>query len=278
MSVEGGALSQRRLTVVFGGGDEETQALMNLVLAFTEAGSEIAGLFVEDAELLGVAELDSSYEICALTARVRPLRVADLERQFRVQASQAQSVLQRTAERRGLRSSFRTVRGRINSVLGTVSDAGWLLVAPTRPRFFSLVSTPGSRWQSPPRAPQPRSILAFFDGTPGAQDALQAAADTAATMGRPLEVLLVATTGDALEALRSQAQQHVESKSVRWVRVPIAENGNPLDVSFAHPPALVVLSADSTLLQAREFGELRRRAGCPILVLQRPTGSKRPVP
>lgn len=87
-------------------------------------GCELVGLFVEDLDLLRLAELPVAVEADRLSARWRPCDPALLERQLRAQAARARTAFERAVAGRGLRSSFRVARGRTGAeILAAAVDA-----------------------------------------------------------------------------------------------------------------------------------------------------------
>ena len=97
-------------------------ALEMLRLLTAETPSEILGLFMEDTELLSLADLPVAREYCCLTQVERQLNSADLQRQLRIQARSAQQALAAIAERIGFSWSFQTVRGSLASLLENAAE------------------------------------------------------------------------------------------------------------------------------------------------------------
>ena len=257
----------RRVTVVLSGG-EDTQTLTTLGLVVAEVGSEVAGLFLEDEDLFRLAELPLSHEVTRLAARLRPLRVAELERQFRVKALQAERTLQSTAERAGLRWSFRRVRARLGAVLDEARDAELLLLGAYRRPAVSAADIRALYRQPRAGVPEMRPVVVLFDGSEGSSQALSTAIRVANATEHPLDILLWAPDPDALEGLRDQAEAVPGAQRARFTAVAGEEFQGLLGAVRARRPALLVVVTGEPPMEAHHFDELRRGAGCPMLVLR----------
>jgi hypothetical protein len=96
--------------------------------------STLHGLFVEDADLIQVAELPFTQEVSLLGARSRSLDHDQLQRSLNQLAQRFQRLLASAAERSSLSYSHSTVRGRRHALdLSESSHAEFLIVGPARP-------------------------------------------------------------------------------------------------------------------------------------------------
>lgn len=75
--------------------------------------AELIGIFVEDINLLRMAELPFAEEVRHFTATMEKIDTGQLERLLRLQAREAQQLLQRAAEEFTLPHSFRIMRGMV---------------------------------------------------------------------------------------------------------------------------------------------------------------------
>ena len=85
--------------------------------------TSLAGLYVEEEDLLHAAGLPFAREVRARSGQVGPFTVPDLERHWRALANEARSALTHAAQARQIAWSFEVVRGRVAQVM---SDHGWL--------------------------------------------------------------------------------------------------------------------------------------------------------
>jgi hypothetical protein len=155
------AQRRSRILVMLGSIESDRAALDALSLLAGKTPTEILGMFVEDIELLALAELPIAREYCMLTHVERRLQTPDIERQFRIQARAAQQALAEIAGRLGFPLSFRTVRGAITTLLRESLAETALAVAPCAcpvdPPGQTAVILPGggsrSAWCSMARTP-----------------------------------------------------------------------------------------------------------------------------
>ncbi len=151
-----------------------------------EAAAELAvllrgtlqGVFVENVELLRLAQLPFAREISLSSNTVRQLQSKQLERELRAQAEQARGLLERQARRHSLQWSFRVERGAvIAAVAGNLDIA--VVGRPQLQRRQSAVTDGGG------------TVLVPYNGSPGSRHALELAT-TMTTDGAGLLVLLAA--------------------------------------------------------------------------------------
>jgi hypothetical protein len=106
-------VSTRRILVAADGSSERRAVLAAAARLAASMEAELAGLFVEDVELLRLAGLPFAHEASVSSGIFRRLEAPDVERQFRLAAEQAREALREAASGWGLRSSFRVARGRV---------------------------------------------------------------------------------------------------------------------------------------------------------------------
>ncbi len=259
----------RRLAVILGGGDADARALGILASVLSEFSPEVAGLFLEDADLFRLAELPFSYEISRLTSRSHPLTTIELEREVRVQAVHAERALQVTAERAGLKWSFQRMRGRLNTALEAAPNVNLLLLSATR---RSIVSSGEARAlgkalrTSENEATRP--IVAVFDASDPATVALESAIRLSRSTNRRLEVILVAATADAVAELRDRAVELLAPQTATLRGVSDMAIETLTDAIRAAAPALLVIGANDPFLESSGVGLLRRSIDCPALIVR----------
>ena len=258
----------RRVTIVLGGGETDAQALTMLSSVLAELGSEVTGLFLEDAELFQLAELPWAQEICRLTSRARPLRTTELQRQVRVQAGRAERAVQLSAERAGLKWSFRTMRGRLNVALQASQDVELLLLSAAKRMMGAAAEAQTlSRARAFPGQVRARPIVTVFDGSAAAERALRTAARLASSTQRQLLVLGPAQPPEGLVDLVARVGELIEN-GFSVLPLPSAEIDVLARSLRARSAALCVLPADQALLEEGTLGRLRQLAECPVLIVR----------
>ena len=250
-----------RITVMLGSSDADRTTLELLSLLTAETPAEILGLFLEDSELLALAELPVAREFCQLTHSERRLEAADIERQLRIQARAAEQALASIAGRSGFNWSFRTVRGSLAGLLAEAMRAmDRLLLSATR-SIQPLRSIPVL-----PRAAL-RPVAVIFDGSEAAQRALSVAGRMATAGKQPLVILLIAAGPGDQAALQARAATLVESAVAEYRALASAEPDTMLAAAHATRASALVIGL-SDLLSPAAIELLRSRLRCPAVLVR----------
>ena len=110
----------------------ECRSVLNFAAQVAQvAGVELAGVFVEDQELLDLARLPFSTEILSSSRQTRNLDSTSMEGELRAIALQMHDALRRLAEHTRRQYSFRTVRGHLLHTLIAQAGVGDLLLLRT---------------------------------------------------------------------------------------------------------------------------------------------------
>jgi nucleotide-binding universal stress UspA family protein len=271
----------RRILVALDASPHSEAALDAAAQLAARVSAELEGLFIEDINLLRLAELPFAREVGFFTAAGRRLDTRELERQLRAQARRVHARLTAIAERDRLQWSFRVTRGAIATELLEASSgadlvilgrSGWSprrggrLGSTARTLAFgaptlTLVLQKGTCLGLP--------VLAVYDGSPLSEKALAAAAFLARQEEGPVTVILV-DDGPEARALRQQATDQLDERgvqarfrklersNVRWLARLVREEGC----------GTLVLPAKSTLLQEEALLALVDEIDAPVLFVR----------
>jgi nucleotide-binding universal stress UspA family protein len=172
---------QRRVIVTVDAQSHLPPAIELAVALAASRQSALHGLFVEDVDLMCVAQLPFTQEVPLLSGRPRSLDNRQLQRSLDKLALQFQQLLMRRAEHFSLACSYNTVRGRKHALeLGESAHA----------EFF-IVGQPGRDQQ---RATQPLRILLLGNRTTQLLPALEVILDS--NPDRRVELLLLSDNGE----------------------------------------------------------------------------------
>lgn len=206
---------RRRITVALRGGSADLGLLGSAARLAQDIYAELSGVFLEDIELLRLAELPLAMEICTSTGARRPVDVGELSRRLASQAAAAEKALARAAEGAGIVWSFRVSRGVVAALLkqataeaditlvAAAGSAPWRLGGPA----FALA---GSRRGE--RAP----VTVVFDPSEPARRTLEVGLRLASVEQRPLTVILVSDAAPAGDRLREEAEAILRGRPARF--------------------------------------------------------------
>jgi len=264
--------------------DASTHSLAALAAAVELAAAmeaELEGLFVEDVNLVRLAGLPFVREV-RHTASLEVLDSAKMERALKAQASQAREALETAAGRAQVHWSFRVVRGHVaQEVLQAASQADLVTLGKqgrSKSPGARLGSTalrvalhvPGALLLVERGVPGGQPVLVLYDGSDGAQRALDAAARLAKMSGTHLIVLLLAGAPDAAKQLEQQAGLRIELHRVHpsFHTLHEADAQSLLRVFQSEGGGLVVLAARSTVLSEETIQKLLDSLRNPVLLIR----------
>ena len=154
-------LSRRRVLLAFDHGAPATQPLAMARMLVETLGAELAGLFVEDTNLLRLAALPFTREVGATSGLSRPLELLDVERALRVQAQSAKRLLAQLATELSVPWSFRVERGEVlQRVLAQMTESVAAVLVPPA-LSYKLEPATGARGGRPRSST--RHLLVVWD-------------------------------------------------------------------------------------------------------------------
>ncbi len=272
----------RRILVALDASPHSLSALEAAAELAAQLQAELLGLFVEDVNLLRMAQLPFSREMGSLSPQSRSLDTPYVERQLRTRARRARRDLARLAERSQVPWSFRVARGAIaaellaaaaEADLTILGKAGWSRTGLRRVGStarevviqtdrLTMVLQRGARLGLP--------VLVVYDGSPVAQKALAAA--TLLMHGRQgkLTVLTVADTEPDAQELQTQVAEWMQERGLeaRYLWLTEATVATLTHLVHAEGCQLLVVPSLSPELQDEALQSLLERLDCPVLFVR----------
>jgi nucleotide-binding universal stress UspA family protein len=272
----------RRILVAL---DASTHSLAALEAAAKLAASlhaELIGLYVEDENLLHFAGLPFAQAVRSPTAHRRSIDSDRMEREMRLEASQARRALESAADRVHARWSFRIVRGQVTEVvLAAALDADLLAMGRigrpllSRSRLGSTARAASTRTGRSVLLIQDGSDLSYpvlvtYDGSVAAQRSLEFAAKLARASGDDLNVLLLANKKEDADILNQEIGDVLKdyNLSVRTQWMPLATVASLAQIVQAAENCVLVLGGETPLLQAKALQELLDETDCPVMLVR----------
>jgi nucleotide-binding universal stress UspA family protein len=231
-----------------------------------ELRAQLHGLFVEDIDLLRIAELPFAREIAYLSATQRSLDTADVERMLRGRAEQVRKAVASAAEQARVDWSFRVARGRLaEATLVAASEIDLVVMGHERraPRTAII-----SRRTSPTSTTEP--VIAVYGGTRAAQRALLLASGLARKQCCPLLVVTSSDVAGAARPLAEKIDSDLGDRSIHVTVLPniVREGQELLTIVRRFRGKLLVLNSDARLLNRPAIEMLIDRLACPLILVR----------
>ena len=243
--------------------------------------AELLGIFVEDINLLRIAGLPFAEEIRRYSSSTGKLDEEQLERLLRLQAREARELLQRAADARTLRHTFRVLRGMVPEQLMSAATGADILVLGRSGRAPSCRKGLGSTARTALHEGD-RTILLMRPGVTAAEGPLLVLHDGSEGSDRALRTALaIAGPESTLHLIVVDRDQETAARLQREAESLIGTSG--IAAEYHHLPAssgkelaryirmidsgLLVLS-DRMALPGEELRELINDIDYPVLVVR----------
>jgi nucleotide-binding universal stress UspA family protein len=286
---------KKRVLVALDAADDAERLLEIAAEMAQRMRADLMGLFVEDADLLGLGDNPLVRTVSSFTGVSGAIRRGVIEQAIRRQTTVARLALEQAAQMRRINASFEVRRGRLAAALEAYEETDFILVRRGAP---NVQHTPGTRqarisaatcqvitaarrpvivldmrWAA--TAPAFGRIAALFDGSPETEKALLTAADIAdRRRGDGISIVPVATSEAEADALARRAQDILRPLGHQ---PHIAAHVTPdldalcalcsLQGGAAHSGVLV-LHADHALLQGDAMTRLLELIDCSVMVVR----------
>jgi nucleotide-binding universal stress UspA family protein len=273
--------SLRRIVVALDASPHSLVALEAAANLAARMEAELLGLFVEDVELLRLADSPCAREILFPFATGTPLDRPSMERKLRAQSEQVRRALKETAQRAHIRWSFRTVRGRVTSeVLAAAGEAdllalgkvGWSLGRRVRIGSTALglaTSTAPVLLISEQGLPPNSRLLIHYDASPAARRALLAAAQLAKVATSGITVLIATADPQETSVMQNEVDLLLKDRKVqfRYRRINSGDTINLLQALKAEKAGILVLGGRDSLKKFQPLETFLRETELSLLLL-----------
>jgi len=280
MSEQEEKLTIQRILIGLDTSHHSLAALRAAAQLASSLGAELHGIFVEDVNLLRVAELSVAQELqfpFATRARLNPTR---MRRQLRAQAQQARRALSSVCERERIDWSFQVVRGNVSAkVLEEAAKADLLCVGrASRPVMYQpgIGSTAEAAATGAPRSVLLISrdkriqapIAVLYEGSPDTEQALLLASKLAQDMGGLLSVLVPAAASGSSEEIQKRITDGLDAEGLVVRYRELAGSGVMSLISAIQTEGTGMLVLSMALLPSDSIKKLLDEVDCPVLLVR----------
>ena len=223
------------MLVCIGAAGIETPALQMAAALALGVRATLAGLYVEDDQLLRVAALPFTREFSFFSAHARNFSIADLKHSQRAQAQQLRRMFAALAGQLSLTWTLDIIQGELQAATFAQAAASDLMVL-SRPQFLPLPDSgvsAGTR-QIHPTALVRHPVAVLYDGSPAADRALHAALSLVRVTGSELVVLVAADDRAAFLRNKEDAQGQLGAARARLHQIPAGDWPAALQAVLAH--------------------------------------------
>lgn len=252
---------RRRIVITLDSAQVSTADLELLTRLALRTGADLEGVFVEDSDLLRLAESSFLRELRPTSQRAAPFQAGRMRQELRATARRAERLLAQHAEHRGVHWSFRTWRGSIERELLSGVQADVLALM-----RLGAVTMPSARRRAP------EVVAACYDGSEESGRALATAADLAADNDQvDLQVLLAGELATDTEPgpLRRQAAKILSGHRGRVAYRTLDDEtaAGLLGVLRDTGCTALVLQRDNALLRDTPLREYLSHLHCPLFLV-----------
>ena len=280
----------RRILVAIDATPDSWAALDAAAELAAEMEAEILGLFVEDINLLRLAESPYAREVAYPTASGAPLDRARMESQLRAHSARAEKAVAAAGTREEVRWSFRSIRGEVTAEIRAaageadllaIGRSAWSIGLPAR---VSATALDLARSVTPLLLLSERGlsanarVIVHYDGSAGSQRALGVAMQLKRSQRNGMTVLLAAPDAEAASTLQEEVESSIRDAKleVRYRRVGLSDQDDLLRALSAESPALFVLGTRIPDGGQGALERVLRQADVSLLLLEDGEGNTHP--
>lgn len=244
-----------------------SRAALELATALAaQLDAKLAGLFVEDVNLLRLGALPFTREIGPFSRISRPVELHEMEQSLRREAAAAQRLLAEAADALQLQWSFQIARGQVAAELFSLAADSDLIVLGKQARLGMRLFGAAVSNRRPPGTVAPGPVLAVFDGSPASRRALQLASRLAQTGAAELRLLVPEPefsrcVAEAVSLLPPELA-HPACRTI-----PPADFAALAAATRDEQASMLVLAGDGGLRGGTGFATLLNEVDCPVILL-----------
>jgi nucleotide-binding universal stress UspA family protein len=229
----------RQILVALDASTSSVNALQAAVELADRFNAELIGLFVEDINLLRLAQLPFAREVSIFATLPRPMKSLEIEMQLRAQAERMRRLLAQNAEKRGVPWIFRIARGSVAAeILSAGAQADLLILGkigrsmPGLQRMGStvrmmLLQRQGMTLIMESRVLLTMPVVTLYDGSEVARKALDIAAFLVKSKAGDLKVFVVAGEMGKARELENEVLHRLQAlgleADIRLMASPLPE-------------------------------------------------------
>ena len=279
---KGPELMIQRILVALDASPHSLAALEIAVDLAARFHAELLGLYVEDINVLRLAEFPFAREIGLFSGKSRQMETQDIEGQIKAQMARARQIFDGITARASMQASFHVARGGVGTeIIEAALDADVLILGragwspDTRTRLGStaraaLCQSPGLTLVVQEGTHLNMPVLVVYDGSLLAQRALAITTALLRHEDTPLTLLLLTDNIKHAQRLQAQADTWVRAQGlVASYRLLVESNVSKLaHIAQIEGCGIVVMPSNMPLLQDEALLKLLEAIKVPVLLVR----------
>lgn len=271
-------MKNRRIVVAVDGSPHSLAALDAAAAIAAEQEAELVGIFVEDINLLRLAQLPFARELIYPLALGRQMDPFAMQGRLKELAEEARQAISEGAGRTGVEWSFLVRRGSVlKELLAAAEEAELLAIGRAshartrRVRFGATAARLLARSERPVLVLQQGErcrgpALVVCDRSAASMASLPAAVQAArAYHGAPLVLILSADREQALRT-RKEIEEKLKIEGLRYRRCAPTELGGLARICQEEETGILILAGPPPSLAPEDLPEILEKVHCPVLL------------
>ena len=264
----------QRVAIALDACHQSSQALQAAAEMAASQQAELEGIFIEDINLIRLAELPFTREIRPFSMTEETVDVKRMEQELRSLARQQQQKLELVAREKGIRCSFRIRRGQIKAeLMNAVTEVNVLTLC--RPVHMSGMFGRETIGDTTSTAAYPMqqarsSVTVIFGSAQNEKNALLAAARLAGRLDTDISVLLTADSDIETGDLQRQAETILEPQTqpVNYIRLAGKQISDLVIATVSSNSQVLLVNSNNTLVTGGQLWPYLEQVFCPVLIVR----------
>ena len=251
----------RRIAITLDAFEVSPGALEQAVLLAERMGAQLEGIFIEDIDLIQVAELPFLREVRSVSRSVSEVSLYRMEQELRVLARRAERLLGEQASRHNVAWSFRVWRGSIDTDL---------LSADLEADVFALTRLGVSLVRLPVLSTRSTAVSVLFTASEASLRALETAVKLASDPAAYLNIILPAVDEAEAAHLQEMAAKQLgkHMSGVRFINLQDGSLHDLIEILADANSAVLIIERDNKLLQVPSLKHSLGNLKCPLLIVR----------
>ena len=272
----------KRIVVALDASEANRSALLAATSLASQLQAELQALFVEDINLLRLAELPFAREMMFGSHQGRRITLAKMEQQIQDQASRLRHFVETTAQQNKVNVEFKVLRGQISSQLRLAAQQMDLLILSKS----SQLLRPGLKLVAVVQevlatvncnvlvlqhgATIERPVAVLFDGAEASQRALQVAIQLAQGDHDQLNVIYPAISADSQQALQQQVDTLTQPYGINAGHIQLTSNSPAavLQTLEKYKAKVIIVEVSNDILNSDAITSLIQQSHIPVIVIR----------